>query len=70
MRYIDFRDAIHEALGRNHRGMTWRELKASLSLPYSRPCPDWTRRLETEIGLRRTRKRGNALIWEIRGTGT
>lgn len=65
MRYTDFKSAIQQHLLRNRSGATWPELRDSLSLPYDRPCPEWTRRLEMEIGLVRRRGSGRSLVWEI-----
>ena len=65
MKYTEFRDAIKSALERNPEGKTWKELRASLSLPYSRPCPVWTKQLEKEISLKRDRRQGRELVWRI-----
>lgn len=29
-------------------GLTWKELKERLELPYKNLCPEWTKRLEEE----------------------
>jgi hypothetical protein len=65
MRYVDFKTAILEHLQRNRRGATWGELRDTLALPYDRPCPEWTRRLEMEIGLVRRKGSGLSLIWAL-----
>src|ERR1051325_8705265 len=65
MHYVKFRDRIEEELQRNPNGLTWAALQKRLDLPYSRPCPSWIRRMETEIGLSRTRRSGPALIWKL-----
>lgn len=49
MRYVEFRDAIENRLRRSPEGLTWRQLRERLNLPYDRPCPTWTRRLEQEM---------------------
>jgi hypothetical protein len=66
LKYVDFRDAIHGELRRNTDGLTWLELQSRLRLPYQRPCPAWTKQLELDIGLVRTKGAGRALIWKIR----
>ena len=66
MRYIEFREAISTALTRQPDGMTWKELRCRLRLPYKQPCPEWVACLEKEIGLVRKEKRGNAYIWKKR----
>jgi hypothetical protein len=63
MRYVEFKDAIHQALQRNPQGLTWGELQQRLALPYERPCPTWTNRLEKEIGLSRKKGAGRAFLW-------
>lgn len=66
MRYEDFREAIRGELARRRAGLTWAELRDQLGLPYERACPEWTRRLEREIGLRRGKgEKGNALVWTV-----
>ncbi len=66
MRYSEYRDAIAEALQDEPTGLTWVELKAKLALPYKRPCPTWTKQLEQDIGLERTKGGGRALYWQLR----
>ena len=51
MHYVEFKAAIQQHLKRKRQGATWIELRETLALPYERPCPEWTRRLEAEIGL-------------------
>ncbi len=65
MRYVEFRDGIRIALRENPKGMTWRELRDSLDLPYNTPCQEWVYRLEQEIGLTRTKGTGRALVWNL-----
>ncbi|MHC4777851.1 MAG: hypothetical protein ACYTFG_04650 [Planctomycetota bacterium] len=65
MRFVDFRDVLKRELGSHPGGFTWKQLKERLDLPYDRPCPTWVERLVKEIGLKRTRGEGRALIWRI-----
>jgi len=65
MRYTEFRDSIRSELKRCPEGLTWKELKFRLNLPYTRPCPNWTNRLEEEIGLQRQTGKGRAYIWNL-----
>jgi hypothetical protein len=69
MRYEQFRDEIRAALQRKSTGFTWAQLKRHLALPYERPCPEWTRQLEREIGLIRTRGIGRAKVWRLGNSG-
>ncbi len=65
MRYTDFRDTIARELRRTARGLTWSQLKTRLRLPFDRPCPEWTKQLETEIGLTRIKGDGRSLLWTV-----
>ncbi len=65
MRYEEFRDAVRDHLMLNPEGATWQELRDALDLPYERPCPEWVKRLENDIGLDRIEKRGRALLWKL-----
>jgi hypothetical protein len=65
MRYVDFRDAIEKELRRHRRGLTWRELKERLDLPYDSPCQTWIKQLESDIGLTRVKGEGRALVWRV-----
>jgi hypothetical protein len=65
MTYLEFKKVIHSTLRKNSRGMTWHQLKIALDLPYDRPCPEWTRQLEKEIGLVRRKGAGRALVWQV-----
>jgi len=65
MRYTAFRDLIQQALRACPDGLTWVQLRDQLELPYERACPNWTKRLENEIGLTRMKAAGRALIWKV-----
>jgi|HubBroStandDraft_4_1064222.scaffolds.fasta_scaffold789750_2 hypothetical protein len=65
MRYVEFRDSIRGELARHPAGLTWAELQSRLDLPYDRPCPNWTKCLEREIGLKRLKGEERALIWKV-----
>lgn len=65
MHYTEFKAAIQQHLKRKREGATWVELREALALPYERACPEWTRRLEEEIGLVRRKGAGRALVWRI-----
>ena len=66
MRYVEFKAAIDNELRGKPGGLTWAELRDQLHLPYERPCPNWTRRLEREIGLSRAKGSGRAFVWKVR----
>ena len=66
MRYEDVRERIQHELSKRPDGLTWRELKERLDLPYKRFCPEWTKSLESEIGLVRERRGGRAYVWSLR----
>ena len=66
MRYTDFRDSIIKELRRNSRGLTWKELRERLDLPYTSPCYEWLERMERENGLHRVKGPGRALLWKVK----
>ncbi len=70
MRYVDFRDSICSELRRDREGLTWKQLKERLDLPYRTPCSEWIGRMEEENGLVRVPGPGRAYIWRIRENGT
>ena len=65
MTYVAFKSAIAGELKKHRAGRTWSELQSRLKLPYTRPCPAWTRKLEDEIGLVRAKGERRALVWRI-----
>lgn len=65
MQYVEFKSAIQKHLRGRRQGATWVELRETLALPYDRPCPEWTKRLEQEIGLVRRKGAGRALVWGL-----
>ena len=65
MKYTEFRDSIERELRQTPSGRTWKELRDCLDLPYTRPCPTWVAGLEKEIGLRRTKRKGRELLWQV-----
>ena len=69
MRYVEYKNAIEWELRRSSGGLTWAQLQARLGLPYDRPCPTWTRQLESEIGLERKKGAGRSLLWQLRKRG-
>lgn len=66
MRYAECRDRIQAHLQEQPDGVTWTDLRDALNLPYERACPEWTKRLEREIGLTRSKGIDRALIWRIK----
>ena len=65
MRFEEFKTTIEKSLIKHPKGLTWKELKTLADLPYVTPCPTWVAQLESDIGLIRKRRKGNALIWEL-----
>ena len=66
MTYAAFKQSIDSKLRKSSPGLTWNELRTALKLPYDRPCPEWVRQLEKEIGLvRRKATGGRALLWRL-----
>jgi hypothetical protein len=65
MTYVAFKESVRRCLKENRAGLTWKELRDNLRLPYTRACPEWTRRLEKEIGLVRRKGSGPGFIWSL-----
>jgi hypothetical protein len=65
MSFDDFKRAVESELAKKPAGATWKELKTARRLPYDRPCPEWTRRLEKEIGLVRRKGESRSLLWSL-----
>jgi len=65
MKYVEFQSNILHELQRSPSGLTWKELRERLKLPYDRPCPTWVKQLERDIGLTRKRGTGRALVWTV-----
>ena len=65
MRFDEFKERVLDELSCHPEGVTWPELKTRQRLPYARPCPEWTARLERDCGLSRNRRRGRAKLWEL-----
>jgi hypothetical protein len=65
MTYDEFKTTLQRHLKKHPAGATWQELRDTLKLPYNRPCPEWTKQLETDIGLVRRKGSGRALQWAL-----
>ena len=65
MKYIEFRNLIRNSLINNPDGLTWKELKKTLNLPYENPCQTWIYKLEDEINLIRSKGINRSYIWKI-----
>ena len=66
MTYSLFKNLIQTDLRKRSTGRTWKELRSDLALPYDRPCPEWTKKLEREIGLTRKKGEGRELVWHVK----
>jgi predicted transcriptional regulator len=64
MRFDEFREMVRNELVASG-GLTWEELRARLGLKRTRACPEWTKRLEEEIGLVREPGEGRAFVWRV-----
>ena len=65
MKYATFKSAINVKLKKQPDGLTWEALRESLDLPYTKPCPEWIKQLERDIGLVRTKGSGRAYLWHL-----
>jgi hypothetical protein len=65
MRYTEFREGVETSLRRHPAGRTWEQLRAELKLARRRACPEWTKALEKDLGLKRVKGAERAHIWKI-----
>lgn len=70
MTYVEYKTSIQRHLKKSSSGATWQELRDTLKLPCARPCPEWTRKLENELGLLRREGSGRSLVWTLHSTST
>ena len=66
MSYEEFRDRIADALRNAHNGLTWTEVRTMTSLPQMFPNNRWVRRLESDVGLERTREKQGIIRWRLK----
>ncbi|MFO8184560.1 MAG: hypothetical protein R6U39_10335 [Candidatus Aegiribacteria sp.] len=59
MKYTEFRDSIRDFLMPRPEDGIWKEIRVALSFPCKSPCPEWVKRLETDIGLNRKERNRN-----------
>jgi len=65
--YGHFKRVITEALRKFPKGCTWSELKLAAGLHQDTPSPIWTKRLEDEGVLERSRIQGSQLhLWKLK----
>ena len=65
MKYDKFKNQIYTALQANPDGLSWKELRNTLNLPYEIPCQTWINQLVDEIQLIRSKGESRAYIWKI-----
>ena len=65
MEYDEFKVLIQSALQHNLTGLTWREIKETLKLPYKIPSQTQLFQLEDEIHLVFSKGKGSDYIWKI-----
>lgn len=65
MTYEAFRHAVEHALREVGRPVTWTELRTEARLPQAFPNNQWARRMEADIGLRRSRDANGIIHWEL-----
>lgn len=62
--YEVFRDKIQRTL-RQKGPLTWTDIRTVARLPEKLPNNKWVRKLEDEIGLKRTRDSHRIILWSI-----
>jgi predicted Zn-ribbon and HTH transcriptional regulator len=62
--YESFRDRIQEVLKKSGP-LTWTEIRTIAKLPEKFPNNKWVHRLETDIGLERTKDSQGIIKWKV-----
>jgi len=62
--YENFRDKIEDVLKKSPV-MTWTEIRTLAKLPEKFPNNKWVHRLETDIGLKRTKDAHGIIKWKL-----
>ena len=62
--YESFRDKIREVL-KDSTALTWTEIRTIAKLPEKFPNNKWVHRLETDIGLKRTKDAHGIIKWKL-----
>lgn len=65
MTYEQFRDTIHDTIREHSAELTWTEIRTNARLPQAFPNNAWVRRMERDIGLRRSRDRHGIIRWTL-----
>lgn len=62
--YEIFRDRIKQTLNANGT-LTWTEIRTIAKLPEKFPNNKWVRRMEAEIGLKRSKDKNGIIKWTL-----
>lgn len=65
MSYDDFKEKIRAVLTDADGGITWTDVRSRAGLPQAFPNNQWVRRLETDIGLSRSRDAHGIIHWQL-----
>lgn len=68
--YEKFRDSVRNTLLAVAVPMTWTEIRAKAEFKQKFPNNRWVRRMENDIGLVRTKRKGGGTLWKIEEGGT
>jgi hypothetical protein len=63
--YEDFSSAIAKVLREAGDALTWTEVRTLAKLPQAFPNNKWVRKMETDIGLARTRDEHGIIHWRM-----
>ena len=63
--YEKFKTQIEAILKVEPEGLTWTEIKQRLNLPQRVPNNQWVRKMEKDIGLKRTRQ-ARGIVWRVK----
>jgi len=63
--YDEFKERIELLLNKNTDGLTWTEIRKAGRFLQKVPNNKWVKKLEVEIGLKRTRVRDKGIVWKL-----
>ena len=67
MPYDDFKAKVATTLKSESEPVTWTEVRTKAGLPQLFPNNEWVRRMEKDIGLRRTKDSHGIIHWDLAG---
>ena len=66
MDYEEFLEKVRATLEDEPEGLSWSQVRTKAGLPQKAPNNKWVRRLERDLGLKRSLVSGKGTIWRLR----